>query len=493
MDSVTVIFPHQLFERHPALAKGRRVLLVEDSLFFGDRHAPARVHKHKLLLHRASMAAYAQELLKRGFEVESIGYHPDETARDVMSALARQGVRAIHLADPTDYLLMKRLREPAARHDIALHVQLSPMFLTDPAWASELFSRKKRYLMADFYQAQRIRLGILMEGEKPAGGKWSFDAENRKALPRGLNPPAPRALNYGTTLADHAASIERAFPDNPGDTRDFWFPVTRAQARAGLEDFLEHRLARFGDFEDAISAKHSVLFHSVLTPALNIGLLTPREVLDRTLAFAREHPVPLNALEGFVRQIIGWREFIRVLYEREGVRMRTSNFWNHTRPIPRAFYDGTTGLNPLDTVIRRVRTHAWCHHIERLMVVSNAMLLCGIRPDDAYRWFMELFIDAYDWVMVPNVYDMGLFADGGIFATKPYISGSAYLRRMSDFTPGPWCETWDALFWNFIGAHRDFFAGQHRLSMMARTWDKLGRGKQQAHRDRAARFLDQLV
>lgn len=438
------------------------------------------------------MSAYARDLSRRGFDVELIAYQPAETTRDLVAALARRGIRALHLADPVDYLLMKRLKESAAQHGIALHVAPTPMFLTDLAWADELFARRGRYLMADFYQAQRVRLGVLMKNNKPLGGKWSFDADNRKPLPRSLVPPPIDPPVHGSALIAHAAAVERSFARNPGETKDFWFPVTHAQALAAFDRFLEHRLARFGDFEDAISSKHEVLFHSVLTPALNIGLLTPREVLDRTLAFAREHPVPLNALEGFIRQIIGWREFMRILYEREGVRMRTSNFWNHTRPMPASFYSGTTGLDPLDTVIRRVRRRAWCHHIERLMVASNAMLLCGIRPDDAYRWFMELFIDAYDWVMVPNVYGMGLFADGGLFATKPYISGSAYLRRMSDFTPGPWCETWDALFWNFIGEHRDFFASQHRLSMMAKTWDKLGPANQKAHRERAARFLEKL-
>ncbi len=468
------------------------MLLVEDSLFFGDRHAPARFHKQKLLLHRASMAAYARQLERRGFRVEVRRYRPDETARDLIADLARVGIRAAHLADPVDFLLEKRLRESAVRHGVALHTAPTPMFLTDLDWAVEVFARKRRYLMADFYQAQRRRLNVLMEGDRPAGGAWSFDGENRKPLPRGLAPPRFPEPALPAAYAPLAEEIEREFPAHPGRARDFWFPVTADAARRALDDFLEHRFAKFGDYEDAISAQHPVLFHSVLTPALNIGLLTPREVLDRALAFAREMRVPLNSLEGFVRQLIGWREFIRALYALEGVRMRTSNFWGHSRPIPQSFYDGATGLDPLDAVIRRVNARGWCHHIERLMIVSNAMLLCGIRPDDAYRWFMELFVDAYDWVMVPNVYDMGLFADGGVFATKPYLSGSAYIRRMSDFPRGPWCETWDALFWNFIGAHRDYFAAQYRLSMMAKTWDTFDAAKRKLLQERASRFLNGL-
>ncbi|HMP75319.1 MAG TPA: cryptochrome/photolyase family protein [Kiritimatiellia bacterium] len=492
MTDLALIFPHQLFDPHPALASGRPVLLVEDSLFFGDRHAPARFHRQKLLFHRASMSAYAERLRRAGHRVELAHYDPAQTARERVAALAARGVRALHLADPVDFLLEKRLRESARQHGVSLHVSPSPMFLTDPAWAAEFFERRGRYRMADFYQAQRRRLNVLLQDGAPVGGQWSFDADNRKPLPRGLTPPAFEHVELPRAQARLAREVAHAFPEHPGDTEDFWFPVTHEAARKGLDSFLEHRFARFGDFEDAISAQHPVLFHSVLTPALNSGLLTPAEVLSRALEFAREHPVPLNALEGFIRQLIGWREFIRVLYVREGVRMRRGNFWGHERPLPKSFYTGETGIDPLDAVIRRVNRLAWCHHIERLMVAGNLMVLCGIRPDDAYRWFMELFIDAYDWVMVPNVYGMALFADGGVFATKPYISGSAYIRRMSDFAPGPWCAVWDALFWNFIGAHRDYFIAQPRLSMMARTWDKLGAAKRAEHRRVAERFLDGL-
>lgn len=493
MAEITLIFPHQLFERQPALARGRPILLVEDSLFFGDRFNPLRFHKHKLLLHRASMAAYGESLRRRGFDVEFVRYDPARTARDLIADLARRGVRAVHLVDPEDYLLEKRLRESAGRLGIHLTIYPSPMFLTDVGWAQSVFAEAGRYLMADFYRAQRLRLNILVAGGRPVGGKWSFDAENRKALPRNHQPPAPRRFRYDASFTALASEIERDYPDHPGDTSTFWFPVTRQQALEALNEFLAERLALFGDYEDAISSRHAVVYHAVLTPALNIGLLTPSEVVERTIAFAETQAVPLNSLEGFIRQLIGWREFVRVLYRLEGVRMRRSNYWRHERPMPKSFYEGTTGLLPLDTVIRRVRERAWCHHIERLMVLSNAMLLCGIRPDDAYRWFMELFIDAYDWVMVPNLYGMGLFADGGLFATKPYISGSAYLRRMSDFPPGPWCEVWDALYWNFIGEHREFFAAHPRLSIMARQWERFSESRKEELRKCARRFLDALT
>jgi deoxyribodipyrimidine photolyase-related protein len=214
--------------------------------------------------------------------------------------------------------------------------------------------------------------------------------------------------------------------------------------------------------------------------------------VDRALEAAASAPVPLNSLEGFLRQVIGWREFVRAVYERVGVPQRTANFWGADRPLPASFYDGTTGIAPVDRVIRQVLDHAWCHHIERLMILGNFMCLCGFRPDAVCRWFLELFIDGYDWVMVPNVHGMALFADGGLMTTKPYLSGSNYIRKMSQDPPGPWCATWDALFWRFIGLHRDFFAGNPRLSMMTRQWDRMPPDRRHGHLDTAERFLDRL-
>ena len=241
-----------------------------------------------------------------------------------------------------------------------------------------------------------------------------------------------------------------------------------------------------------LDAGSRTLYHSVLTPMLNIGLLTPQQVLDAALEHAAGGEVPLNSLEGFVRQVIGWREFVRGVYVSRGRGQRTRNFWRHERPLPRRFWTAATGIEPVDLVIRRVVDHAYAHHIERLMVMTNFMLLCEFDPDDVYRWFMELFIDAYDWVMVPNVYAMGLHADGGTITTKPYLSGSSYILKMSDCAPGPWCAVWDGLFWRFIARHRDFFESNPRLSVMTRQLDRMDGGRLRAHIDTAERFLQTL-
>jgi deoxyribodipyrimidine photolyase-related protein len=259
-----------------------------------------------------------------------------------------------------------------------------------------------------------------------------------------------------------------------------------------LQDFFKTRFSAFGAYEDAIVSNQKILHHSVLTPMLNTGLISPQYIIDETLRYARNHEVPLNSLEGFIRQIIGWREFIRAVYELKGSEERTKNYWGFTRKIPASFWTGTTGIEPIDSTIKKVLETGYCHHIERLMVLGNFMLLCEFDPDEVYRWFMELFIDAYDWVMVPNVYGMSQFADGGLMSTKPYISGSNYLMKMSDYKKGNWQPIWDGLFWRFMHTHRDFFLRNPRLGMLVKSFDKMPEIKQKAHLDVAEQFLHSL-
>jgi deoxyribodipyrimidine photolyase-related protein len=225
---------------------------------------------------------------------------------------------------------------------------------------------------------------------------------------------------------------------------------------------------------------------------LNVGLLQPMEVVYQAINYAEKHRVPINSLEGFVRQVIGWREFIRGMYECKGVQSRTTNFWGFKRKIPSSFYNGTTGILPVDETIKTVIETGYCNHIERLMVLGNFMVLCEFDPDEVYKWFMELFIDAYDWVMVPNIYGMSQFADGGLFATKPYISGSNYIMKMSNYPKGDWNGIWDGLFWRFIGINRDFFSKNPRLNMMVRTYEKMNPERKQTLLTQAESFLQNL-
>jgi len=346
--------------------------------------------------------------------------------------------------------------------------------------------------MTYFYIAQRKRLKILVEGDKPIGGKWSFDPENRKKIPKSVKVPKRPSFKPNPYTEESKKFVEKHFPENPGSTDEFVYPVTHEESERWLKTFLREKLNYFGNYQDAILKEEPFLFHSVLTPMLNIGLLTPDQIIKETLAYAEENSVSLNSLEGFIRQIIGWREFIRGVYLLKGEEERTANFFQHKRKLPDSFYTGTTGLDPVDTVIHRLKKYAYAHHIERLMVLGNIMLLCEIDPDEVYRWFMELFIDAYDWVMGPNVYGMSQHADGGLITTKPYISSSNYIRKMSDFSEGKWCRIWDGLYWRFIYQHRDFFNKNPRMKVMINQIDRMGRERMKQHLAIANRFLERL-
>ena len=493
---ISLIYPHQLFADHPALQQGRPVALIEDPLFFGtDPRWPLRVHWQRLLLHRASMACFAAALQEKGWTV--VQQHHDAAADTAghLELLRLAGYRCFHLADPVDDVLERRIRAFVQRHDCQLTLLPTPMLMTPSTVLEQHFGSGKKPFMAKFYEMQRKRLGVLLDDEGgPLGGRWSFDADNRKKLPKGITvPEEPHCAPSSFVLSARHQLAEENLP-RLGSADDFAYPVSHADAEAWLDRFLEVRFQQFGAYEDAISTRHRVMWHGVLTPMLNIGLLTPQQVLDRTLARAESGDVPLNSLEGFIRQIIGWREFMAAMYRRHGGTMRTSNFWQFDdRPIPEAFYTGSTGLPPIDDAIRHALDTGYCHHIERLMLLGNVMLLCGFHPTRIYTWFMELFVDAYDWVMVPNVYGMSQFADGGIFTTKPYLSGSNYVRKMSDYRKGPWCEVWDGLFWSFIHRHGDFFRSQYRLAMMARNLDRMAPETLLSHQRRAADFLDGLT
>ena len=488
-----LIYPHQLFENHPALLNAQGVYLVEDPLLFV--HYP--FHSQKLILHRASMTLYASALRRQGWNVRVVEATTNDTpdSAELSRILKTDGITEVCYVDLNDDWMQQRLAATLATTRIAATVLPDPHFLTPLSEFNEFPTKRGRWFFTDFYISQRKRLGILLnEQGKPEGGKWSFDPENRKKLPK--NVVVPRiawpdrsSSDVKQAVAEATQWVRAAFPDAPGECSHFHYPVTHTEARAGLNDFLDRRFADFGQYEDAIDRNEPFLFHSVLTPALNCGLLSPQEVVQAALD--RAENVPLNSLEGFIRQIIGWREYMRGVYHRFGRQQRGRNFWNHQRRIPAAFYSASTGIEPVDTVIRRVQKHAWCHHIERLMILGNFLLLCEVSPDDIYQWFMELFIDAYDWVMVPNVYGMSQYADGGLITTKPYISGSAYVLKMSNFPKGAWCPIWDALYWRFISRNRDFFAANPRMSVMVSQCDKMGT-KLDEHLRTAEQFLSRL-
>jgi deoxyribodipyrimidine photolyase-related protein len=488
VNEAAIIFPHQLFEHHPSVVKGREVWYIEDDRFFTD----FRFHKKKLLLHRASMRFSYDRLRKQGYRTNYVELGQGNAFGKLISMLREKRIKTVRLVDPADHVLEERINTALGEAKIAIIIEPSPNFLTPVEFIHQVFDGARHYSMAHFYMEQRKRMGILVKDGKPVGGRWSFDQENRRKIPEGIAVPPIHPAPRNVYVREAATYVNNQWPDNPGSTEGFIYPVTPKDARRWLRQFLVERLDLFGDYEDGMRETENFLFHSVLTPSLNIGLLTPSEVVEEMLRVAAERSIHLNSLEGFLRQVTGWREFMRAIYLLAGEKQRRSNFWAHKRSLPSSLYAGRTGIGPVDTVIGRLVEHGYAHHIERLMVLGNFMLLCEIDPHDIHRWFMELFIDAYDWVMVPNVYGMSQYADGGLITTKPYLSGSHYLRKMSDFRTGDWCEIWDSLFWRFIGRHRNFFAENPRLSVMVRQFDHMDRNRARKLLHRAEEFLAQF-
>ncbi len=486
--ALLVILGNQLFpHEHLPSPDDARVFMAEDlGLCTYVRH-----HQQKIVLFLAAMRSYADALKSAGYEVHY--EHLDSQDTSSYEAKLKKQLRAtdtgqlLHF-EIEDKAMEKRLIEFAASEDLERQELQSPMFLSTRDDFAAFAKDSKRLLMGEFYKQQRRRHGILVDDAgQPRGEQWSFDADNRKKLPKNVEPPSVDWAASTEHVKQVSELVASEFADHPGNASEFRWPTTREQALRFLDQFVEDRLEQFGPYEDAITTRSATVFHSVLSPCMNLGLLTPAEIVDKVMARADE--IPLPSLEGFVRQVIGWREFVRGIYRTYGDEQDRSNFWSHERELTAAWYDGTTGIPPLDDTIQTVQKLGWAHHIPRLMVLGNLMTLCEIRPRVAHDWFMEMFIDSSEWVMGPNVYGMGLFSDGGIFATKPYICGSNYLLKMSDYKKGAWCDIVDGLYWRFIDKHREFFAQNPRLALMPRALDRLDADRRSRIFDAAEGFL----
>lgn len=483
---VRLVLPHQLFIEHLDAAPEAVFVLLEHDLLLRQY----RFHVQKLVLHRASMERFAERLRAAGAEVHHVRSSAERSSREQLDAVLAgldgpPEQRRVTCFDVVDDWLERDLA------DVVEEWLESPGFLTTRAQLTEYrgTTSAKFARMQHFYAWQRKRLGVLLEEDGgPVGGKWSFDEDNRKKLPKGHRVPAATPVEPHAAVTAAIDWVRAEFPDHPGRLDSFRWPTSHEEAEAAFAEFLDERLAEFGPYEDAISREHAHLFHALLTPGLNIGLISPARVLELVLERAGE--VPLASLEGFVRQVIGWREYMRATYVWFGRRLRSRNHLEHARPLAAGWWTASTGLAPVDLCLDRVLDTGYAHHIERLMVFGNALCLLRAEPDAAYEWFMEMFIDAYDWVMVTNVYAMSQFAAGPAITTKPYVSGSNYLRKMSDLPRGDWEADWDALYWTFVRDHHDVFSGNPRSQMIATLYDRLDPAKKAAHTVRAHAWLE---
>lgn len=482
-----LIFPHQLFKDADYLNRSQPVFLVEDFLFFKQY----KFHQQKIALHRASMKFYEDYLTEAKFKVEYIeSTSPLSDIRNLIKHLQKEKFDRILITDVCDHWLEKRIRET----HLEVEILESPLFINTRDDMKEYFEDKKSYHQTDFYKQQRISRNILMKAGKPLGGKWTFDTENRKKYPKNKKTPSVYFPENSKYYDEAKKYVGENFSENYGSLTSYQlYPVTFEEAENWFNQFLENRFSEFGVYEDSILEHEHYLHHSVLSPLLNIGLLTADDVLQDSVNYAKEFDIPINSLEGFVRQILGWREFVRGIYLYQGTYQRNRNYWKHENPLPESFYTAKTEIKPIDSTVLKILKTGYAHHIERLMILANFMNLLKINHDEVYQWFMEMFIDSYDWVMVPNVYGMSSFSDGGKMSTKPYVSGSNYIKKMSDYSDGGWTEKWDALFWNFVNDNRQFFETNPRLAMMVRTWDKMPEEKKSEHLKTAKQTIKNLT
>ena len=435
-----------------------------------------KYHKHKLILFLSAMRSYRDELINNNFNViyNEINQNKNLSySAKLEKVIKNQKVKKIITFKVSDHFFDHILKKTCKKLNVELSFILNPMFLTKQGLKEKFFEKNNKPFMGNFYKLQRSDLNILMKGKNPDGGQWSYDELNRKKIPESISVPKIKKILETQNTQQIKKVISNLFDSHPGSIENFNIPTTRKQALSWLDDFLKNKFFLFGDYEDAISKKGHILFHSLLSPLLNIGLLTPEEVVNKAIKFAKTKKIQINNVEGFVRQIIGWREFIKNVYDYHDSSMKKSNFWSHKLKLKKSWYDGSTGIEPLDHAINEVNQFGYAHHIIRLMLISNIMNLSGIDPKEIFKWFMEMFIDSSDWVMTPNVFGMGTFSDGGIFATKPYICGSNYLLKMSDYKRGEWCEVVDGLYWQFIEKNKKYIKSNHRLSMMAHSLEKI--------------------
>lgn len=490
MKSALILYPHQLYDIS-LLPQVDTVVLVEEPLYFGvDQEFPLRLHKQKIILLRASMRRYAEEVLwPRKINVDYVELDVFMNSGDVLDRLKK--FERLFAFDPVDEVLTKRiLTARRERPDVpAVEFLPSPNFFLKDQEARQYFSASHKQLFADFYQWQRERFNVLIgPNYKPIGGKWTFGSEPRQKLPQDTPPPSFGVFGDNKWAKDSIEYVDKHFPNNPGST-DFIWPTNHQEARTWLHDFVEKRLDGFAPFEDALDKDIAWGYHSALSASLNIGLLTPQEVVHAALERHAKKPVPLSSLEGFIRQMLGWREFVRGVYVVRGTQLRTSNAFGHKRRLTNDWYRGNLGIPPFDDLIKKVTQHAYAHHNERLLVAGNLMMLCEIDPDDVFKWFSEQFIDAYDWIMVPNVYGMSQYVDGGGVATKPSISSSNQILQMSHYQRGEWSDVWDGLFWRFIEKHKDRLRNNPHMRVMVSRLGQLDPDRKRIIHYRAEDFL----
>ncbi|WP_170370337.1 cryptochrome/photolyase family protein [Ruegeria arenilitoris] len=463
-------------------------------------------HKKKIAFVFSAMRHFADELGAAGWQVRYVRLdHPDNTGSitgEIARAIADLSITNVQVTEPGEYRLQTALLEWADQSQTDLHMLEDDRFVATHQEFRNWADGRKQLRMEYFYREMRRKTGLLMNGDQPEGGRWNFDAENRKPATADLFMPRPPRSDPDDITTEVLSLVETQFGDNFGQLRPFWFEVTRAGALEALDHFVEHALPLFGDHQDAMLQAEPFLYHSVLSHYLNAGLLGPMEICRQVERAYYEGRAPLNAVEGFIRQIIGWREYVRGLYWLNMPGYTERNHFGATRQLPDFYWTAKTEMACMAAAIGQTRDHAYAHHIQRLMVTGNFAMLAGVDPHEVHEWYLAVYADAYEWVEAPNVIGMSQFADGGLLGSKPYAASGKYINKMSDHCShcrydvkrkfGANACPFNPLYWDFLARNADKLRGNPRLGHAYRTWDRMDPEKQAQYRDSAREILDSL-
>ncbi len=477
-------------------ARGDIVLMME----VAEETTHVKHHKQKLVLILSAMRHFADELRREGLTVDYVRLDDPANAGsftgEVTRAVSRHKPSRIVVTEPGEWRVMEMMKGWNAE------ILNDNRFFASPASFAAWAKARRQLRMEYFYRDMRRISGLLMEGGEPAGGQWNFDHDNRKALPRNLSPPRRQRFEPDAITLDVMQMVRDRFASHFGDMEPFGWAVTRADALEALDHFITACLPAFGDYQDAMKQGNGFLYHSIISPYLNLGLLTAREVCERAEAAWRRGLAPLNAAEGFIRQILGWREYVRGLYWLKMPDYAGTNFFDARRPLPDFYWTGRTEMNCLAQAIADTKRHAYAHHIQRLMVTGNFALLAGLDPREVEAWYLLVYADAFEWVELPNTHGMALFADGGVMASKPYAASGAYIDRMSDYCDGcgydpevklgPRACPFNYLYWDFLIRNEPRLRSNPRMAMPYRTLAKMDAGRKAEIAGQARAFLDTL-
>ena len=478
------------------------VLMVEIS----DEITHVKHHKQKVVLVLSAMRHFAEALRASGIMVDYVSLNDEGNTGsfdgEIRRAIERHDPERIIMTEPSEWRVVQIMKRIHKSTSVDVEIRPDTRFLCSHDMFEEWAKGRTNLLMEHFYREMRKRTGWLMDGDEPAGGKWNYDSSNRKPLPSEVSLPNRMRFAPDQITRDVINLVEHQFGDHFGSLDSFGWPVTRKDALKALDHFVTDCLPQFGDYQDAMSESGDFLFHSLLSPSINIGLLEPEEVCQAAVDAHGAGKAPLEATEGFVRQILGWREYIRGIYWLKMPEYETSNYLSASRDLPWLYWSGETDMNCMRHTIDTTRKHAYAHHIQRLMITGNFALLAGIEPKQVEEWYLIVYADAFDWVELPNTHGMALYADGGLLSTKPYAASGSYINKMSDYCKacafdvkkklGPKACPFNYLYWYFLIANEEKLGSNHRLRMPYATLRKMGADRREQIVENAERFLDSL-